>query len=449
MFDMASDAPREVLSAVYHPRSLRLASSVESHSTSPLLWALLLPPISITLAVIVGMLGSLLVRLSRRRKSQPKGRAPSSAAPGVRGFKRQHGQPVAQAAPVRDIELKVVTEDAGEAVMTIDGLATGDALLIRARGCLGEGLSDLKTCNGEALNLVKPLVAQGLTSGDVLTATIVGKRAPVPVAKRRGVEIQRFSYEDHADKDDFSRDRFEVTVSASQEAEAIAAAEPRTVTAHFEEDSFTLQIRGAKVDYIFKRQTMTSALPVRFALCPSRCTCTVTPRRKVVLNLRPYPQDWLPAGTRVRIDGLTSQPELNGCSGAVKEFFEWQNENTPERYSVTIDGDPDPNVKRFKRANLFELHPDGAGGEITFEEEERLKASEAEKVAEAAFCRRMFSDKKRTATETSSTRCGTAVSVTEPEPEECMQNDISDHHIREVSDEEADRILSAKRSAGS
>ncbi|CAE8737675.1 unnamed protein product, partial [Polarella glacialis] len=112
-------------------------------------------------------------------------------------------------------------------------------------------------------------------------------------------------------------------VTASQEPEAMAEANENTVRATFDTETFVLKIKGKTTDFVLRRRAGPRGamrggdlLPIGFLLCPERCSLVVSPGKKIELTLRPNPEEWLPAGTRVRIHGLKGASELNGALGS-------------------------------------------------------------------------------------------------------------------------------------
>eukprot|EP00404_Azadinium_spinosum_P022015 CAMPEP_0180618778 /NCGR_PEP_ID=MMETSP1037_2-20121125/33749_1 /TAXON_ID=632150 /ORGANISM="Azadinium spinosum, Strain 3D9" /LENGTH=423 /DNA_ID=CAMNT_0022638815 /DNA_START=8 /DNA_END=1279 /DNA_ORIENTATION=+ len=342
------------------------------------LWvaALLAPPLVVTMAALAQAARS---RVCTRQQRMPRSRGSSNSSKcstlAASAIKVSCSPPPPTIG--RDIELKVVVAPTSDecdcgggdafpfAVVTLDGLAPGQALLRRARCCLGQELGDLALPSGEALNLVRPLSAQGLATGDTLTATLRQlpgtTRSVAPVAPRRPlVEVKNFSFKQHVSEVSRSLDHFEVTVASRQEPEAlIEAVDERAVRVDFEEERFTLTIRGRTADYVLRRGVRGHGgmrgdqLPVGFDLCSARCSFTLTPQKKVELTLRPFPENWVPVGTRVSLRDLQEAPELNGLIGEVVGFFESEGKFVPERYCVRLDSGG--SLKKLKRRNLTKL----------------------------------------------------------------------------------------------
>lgn len=331
--------------------------------------AILWPPVAIMAALVVWATASRLRRLAHahRSKAVARKRASSVAASARRRVPLQGkaaaeaGKKLAEEAPPRlpgcahDIALRVLSAAGETAVVSIDSRAPGEALLRRARCCLGESLADLLLPSGEALDLAAPLQAQGLVEGDVLHAQKSAPRRPELSPKAR-VEIMRYSIDEYASQISHSLDSFSVAVTAAHEPDVIAEANEETVRADFEEDHFMLKVRGRKADYVLRRRAGQKGavrgehLPVGFQICPPRCSVTIVPGKKIELTLRPFPDDWLEVGVRVLVQGLKESPELNGLLGTVTGYAEAQGKAVPQRYVVKLDeGNA---TKKFKRGNL-------------------------------------------------------------------------------------------------
>lgn len=261
----------------------------------------------------------------------------------------------------RDIELQVLGTAGEGATVMIDSLATGDALLLRARCCLGEGLDDLVLPNGEPLSMVRSLKSQGLMSGEVVVAKRTGKLHQPVVRQRRQLEITQFSFFQHTSDVSEHDHRFELIINARHEPDAIAEATQETVKADITEDHIKVTIRGSAAEYALYRRISSvrlsphaGLLPVGFSpLCPARCSLTVVPHKKIQIRLHPNPVLWIAAGTRVQIQGLKQAAKLNGSTGTVTGYFENRGNVESERYTVKIDGTNA--LKRIKRVHLQPL----------------------------------------------------------------------------------------------
>mmetsp|Transcript_88644 Transcript_88644/g.251269 ORF Transcript_88644/g.251269 Transcript_88644/m.251269 type:complete len:380 (+) Transcript_88644:46-1185(+) len=279
--------------------------------------------------------------------------------PHLRRVVAQAAEPAKPSVPDRDIALRVANgTDGAVAGVTVDGLASGDVLLQRARCCLGEGLGDLLLPGGQALDLFRPLRAQGLQGGELLVAQRVARRRSEHVERHR-VVMENYLVHEHKSIHDSSEDWVDIVVSAKQEPAALAEADEQTVRVDFQEEHFRLTIRGRCADHLFYKRIFghgaarRDLLPVRWTLCPARCSFSVTPFKCVEMTLRPYPENWLNIGTRVRVEKLKEVPELNGLEGTVDGYFEAEGKFKPARYCVKLDNGR--GLKKFKRRNLHEL----------------------------------------------------------------------------------------------
>jgi len=300
---------------------------------------------AVLVAVVVAVLWAVAARLGRLL------RARWSAAPPARW---STGQQQLQTI-THDIQVRVMGAAGEVAFVTIDRRSPGEALLRRARCCLGEGLHDLVLPSGEALNLASPLTTQGLEGGEELVAKTVVYRPPVQHERPR-IEIGRYGINEYTSALSEQQDRFEVFIDFSHEAAAVAEATEERVRANFEEDHFLLTICGRKADYVLRRRVGRKGavrgdmLPVGFTLCPPRCTLLVSAHKRIELTLRPFPEKWLEVGACVAIQGLKDSPELNGSSGIVTGYVEAKGKFQPERYCVKLD--EGKTTKKFKRGNL-------------------------------------------------------------------------------------------------
>eukprot|EP00931_Biecheleriopsis_adriatica_P045123 TRINITY_DN25861_c0_g1_i1.p1 TRINITY_DN25861_c0_g1~~TRINITY_DN25861_c0_g1_i1.p1 ORF type:complete len:440 (+),score=105.34 TRINITY_DN25861_c0_g1_i1:62-1381(+) len=353
--------------AFLHARSKRElpagATSGAECSGAGYLLALLGPPAIVALL----FLARLLQREIRRHKAKCRRAAQVAAQRPAKAVALSVQRPVKQpqtdqpAAESREIEVRVIAiaspshhgAISKEASVSIDCYAPGAALLQRARGCLGDDLSErleLAGSDGHILDMSRPLRAQGICSGDVLLAQL-GERAakpPEPTVARKRQELTKFSYSRHFSQHSESGHRFHLTVAARQEAAALAEANEDSVSVDFENDSFSLTIRGKTTDYVLRRRC--PDLRIAFELCPQRCSFTVVAGRKIELILRPYPVNFLEPGTRVRVLDLKVATHLNGTLGTVMSFCESTGKFIEERYAVKLD--INGAWKRLQRKNL-------------------------------------------------------------------------------------------------
>mmetsp|Transcript_13908 Transcript_13908/g.27475 ORF Transcript_13908/g.27475 Transcript_13908/m.27475 type:complete len:385 (+) Transcript_13908:28-1182(+) len=258
------------------------------------------------------------------------------------------------------LTLQVRSKNGAGAVVTLDGRMSGAALLQRAQACLGQDLKGLKLPGGDSLAIDQTLLAQGLEGGEVLE-TYGGEQQTMPaILQRAREEISQFKFSLHFNEANPCMSRFHLTIDIGHAPQAIAEASMETVRVQFQEDSISLTIRGPTKDFMLHRRLSQSThnkgvLPVGFPICPTRCNLVVLDGKQVELVLRPFPEDWLPTGTRICIHGLKQDAsnKLNGRAGTVIGYEE-STKQAPERYIVQLDGAAS-DVKKLKRCNVEHL----------------------------------------------------------------------------------------------
>lgn len=367
-----------------------------------------LAAISVIIAFALAVLSRIQRRLrhtSRRKKYSAASVAAKAPSQQPTDVFRQQGPPPRRGVPIwkdspaivvenqnascRELTLKLESSFGQTMSLTMDRYSTGETLHQRAKTVFGESFT-IEKPNGEGpLDLSRPLTSEGLKTGDILLVICTGPPPPKQVIPDQPcVVIEKYTAYEYRSPVASEFDRFEVTISARREREAVLAATVENTDAEFAPRGFTVAIHGEDAEYVFRRGIQTrlgkqnansAEIATGFELCPARCTAVVKEGSRIEITLRPQPQDWLTPGTLVRVEGLKEAPQLNGLYATVTQYIEKQGKFAPARYAVQLESGEE---KRIKRKNLRPVKAGEDLDQIQEEMEEDAAASAAEAEAE-------------------------------------------------------------------